>query len=174
MLTQDFIEQTLINGEKRIVRAEKQQMWPENRHHRNDFYLESYDGKYTYRVFLRRSDEFMEDFSVGLVWTNATNHIHVNRDIVLLRCQGPHDSGKPLGTDIHHSYHTHEVTVKDIMEHRYLKPSSKGITDAFACFQSALSYFVKRCGVSNSQGYADFKMMNQISLLDCIGGESND
>lgn len=137
MITQAFIENELIRSQKRITRAEKQQMWLDNRHYRNTFFLESCDGNYTYRVFLRYSDDFIEDFSVGLIWTNPARHINVTKQVILLRCQGPHDSGEPLGADIHHSYHIHETTVQDILERRYSKPQYKEATDKFTSFQSA-------------------------------------
>lgn len=38
----------------------------EHRHFRNDFWAESTDGQYKFRIFLRQSAEFDEDFSIGL------------------------------------------------------------------------------------------------------------
>ena len=175
MLTQDFIDNELISSTKQILKSDKQRMWLENRHYRNNFILESCDKKYSYRAFLRYSDEFIEDFSVGLIWTNAVKYINVNKPIILLRCQGPHDSGKPLGADIHHSFHTHEITPIDIIEHRYIKPSNKGITKEFSSFQSALFYFLSRCNIINSQAYIDFGKAAQMTLSDlALGGEIND
>ena len=162
MLTQDFIDNELIVTKKQILKSEKSEMWLDNRHYRNTFTLESLDKKYTYRAFLRISDEFIEDFSVGLIWTNPVKYIDIKKSIVLLRCQGPHDSGKPLGTDIHHSFHTHEITTRDIMEYRYSKPSNKGGTNEYSSLQSALFYFVNRCNLVNAQDYKDFRDSSQI------------
>jgi len=131
-------------------------MWLENRHVKNNFILESLDGKFTYRVFIRYSSEFIEDFSVGLIWTNAAQHININRDIILLRCQGPHDSGEPVGSNIHCDYHIHQTTVKDVLEQRYSKPENKCVTDAFSSFQTALFYFASFCGIINTSDYQDF------------------
>jgi len=149
-------------------------MWLEHRHYRNNFLLESCDKKYAFRVFMRYSDDFIEDFSIGLVWTNPTGYINVTKHIILLRCQGPHDNKEPLGSDIHHSFHTHEISIDDINEYRYTKPSSKGIDKNFSSFQSAIWHFVNRCGIVNPSEYIDFASASQLSLEDLtIGGETN-
>ena len=42
-----------------------------NRSYRNDISVISLDNNYQYKMFLRYSNEFNEDFSVGLIWTNS-------------------------------------------------------------------------------------------------------
>lgn len=140
-----------------------------NRSLRNKVTLVSEDGKYTYGLFLRQSEEFWEDFSVGLIWTNAEKHINISRDIILIRFQGPHDSGKPMGEDVHHDYHIHQISVKDIEQRRYLRPGSKGITNSFSSFAGALFEMISYCHISQLEQCIDFSQFRpasgQISIL---------
>lgn len=64
-----------------------------------------------------------------------------------MRCQGPHDSKVPETTDIHHSFHIHQITVKDILEARYRRPSNKCVTSHYSSFESAAVYFAKKCNI---------------------------
>ena len=118
MLSDDFIQE-LISCPKKPLKAERKKLLLENRHYKNNIALTSIDGKYQYKMFMRKSDEFIEDFSIGLIWTNANEHINISKSIILLRCQGPHDGKQPLDSDTHHSYHTHTITIEDIANRRY-------------------------------------------------------
>ena len=60
----------IISCPKTIIRAERKKMILENRHYRNTLNAISNNQKYTFKIFLRQSDEFLEDFSVGLIRTN--------------------------------------------------------------------------------------------------------
>lgn len=117
-------------------------MLAENRSLRNAVTLISTNEKYTFKLFLRQSLEFSEDFSVGLIWTNAVKHIGIGKDIILIRYQGPHDSGKPFGEDLHNEYHVHEISPEDIKNRRYLRPSNKRVSRAFSSFSGAFFSFV--------------------------------
>jgi len=173
MITQTFIDD-LICYQKQILKSDKKQMWLENRHYRNNFALESCDKKFSFRVFLRRSDDFIEDFSVGLVWLNASQYISITKPIILLRCQGPHDGKEEIGTNTHYSFHTHEITVEDIASRRYTKPSKRSSTTAFSSFQSALWYFVSRCGIIDVSKFDDFADVSQLSIDDFFEGGDYD
>lgn len=98
---------------------------------------------------MRQSDEFHEDFSVGLMWLNAYDYIGVSKNIILYRCQGPHDGRQDIGTDLHHDYHTHTISVKDIQSKRYQKPSNRESTDKFNTFNSAILHFIQHCNIIN-------------------------
>lgn len=146
MITEEFISE-LIACPKKAIKADRKQMIAINRSYRNNVTLRSEDCRYTYILFLRQSEEFMEDFSVGLKWTNAAEHIGVSKEILLIRFQGPHDSGKPLGEDLHHDYHIHQITANDVNQHRYFRPSNLGVSKEFYSFSSALFAFIDRCGI---------------------------
>jgi hypothetical protein len=115
MISEDFIQELIICS-KNVIKADRRKMTLENRSYRNNLSLISLDKRFTYKMFMRRSDEFIEDFSVGLIWTNANKHIDINKDIILLRCQGPHDGKKPYECDCHHSFHVHKISLNDIEE----------------------------------------------------------
>lgn len=155
MVTPELIQE-LILCPKKAVRAERKRMQPINRSLRNKIALVSTDGKYTYNLFLRQSEEFIEDFSVGLIWTNTASYIGVNKEIILIRFQGPHDTGKPLGEDLHHDYHIHEITVSDINERRYMRPSSKETSKNFSSFAGALHHIVSYCGIIALDQHIDY------------------
>lgn len=170
MLTEDFI-QDLIVCPKKAVKAERKRMLSVNRSLRNRVALISLDGSYTYDLFLRQSEDFLEDFSVGLIWTNADKHIGVNKQIILIRLQGPHDTGEPLGKDLHHDYHVHKITVADINERRYLRPSSKESSKKFSSFAGALFHISEYCDITGLDKYIDLPQANepspdQISLFE--------
>lgn len=165
-ITEELIKE-LITCTKVIKKADRKKMLPENRSLRNNVQLSSTDGKYEYVLFLRQSCEFIEDFSVGLKWTNPSKYFNINKSIILFRCQGPHDSKKPEGADCHHDYHVHEITVNDIKERRYEKPQNKEVCKEFSSFESAIYYFCKKCGINNLEEHIDidFSAGEQISLV---------
>ena len=169
MITEDFINE-LITCPKKALRADRRRMLAKNRSLRNNVSLASLDGIYTFDLFLRQSEEFAEDFSVGLKWTNAAGHIDVNQDIILIRFQGPHDSGKPFGEDLHHDYHIHRISVDDIANRRYLRPSRKEPAKNFHSFDTALFSLVSACGIIDLDKCMDFKpfqpeLPDQLSLF---------
>lgn len=169
MVTEKLIT-NLIVCPKTALKAERRRMICVNRSFRNKVTLASEDGEYTYDLFLRQSEEFMEDFSVGLIWTNAEKHISISKDIILLRFQGPHDSGKPFGEDMHHDYHIHQITVEDIKARRYLRPGNKGVSKDFSSFAGALFAIISYCHISHLDQCIDLSqfhapMLGQTSLF---------
>lgn len=168
MISEEMIED-LIRCQKKILKADRRKMISKNRSSRNNATLSSLDGKYKYRMFLRRSDEFFEDFSVGLIWTNPNEFTSIKKDIILLRCQGPHDSKQPESFDLHHSFHIHQISVQDIEAHRYSTPRHKEVTDAFHSFEEAAWYFSDLCGIINIEEHFEYPFVpldrNQLSLF---------
>lgn len=159
MITEKFINELIICP-KRAIGADRKRMISVNRSLRNKASLISVDGNYTYSLFLRQSEDFMEDFSVGLIWTNASKHIGINKEIILIRYQGPHDSGKPLGEDVHHDYHIHQISVEDVNERRYLRPGNKEISHDFSSFLGALFSLTSYCGIIDLDKYIDYSQFN--------------
>lgn len=167
MLTDDFL-QKLITCPKRAIKAERKQMLVINRSRRNNISLVSVDGRYTYTMFLRQSADFMEDFSVGLIWTNAAKYSSIGKDMILVRFQGPHDSGKPFGEDLHHDYHIHQLSAADISERRFSKPSNKGISREFSSFEGAVLAFIKYCGIVELEAYIDLSSFTDPAQQLCL------
>ena len=159
MITETFLNE-LITCTKRAIKAERKRMVLINRSYRNKIDLISLDSNYTFELFLRQSDIFSEDFSVGIKWANASKYVGINKEIILIRYQGPHDSGKPLGEDLHHDYHIHQITVEDINERRYLCPSNKEISKEFSSFSDALFSIVSHCDIIDLDKYIDYPPFN--------------
>ena len=140
----------LITCKKNAVRADRKGLLVSNRHKKNTVYLTSQDGNYEFKMFMRQSEEFIEDFSIGLIWTNPTTYIDISKNsVILLRCQGPHDGKAPLGTDLHHDYHIHRITLDDFKAKRYQKPSGRTSTSDFSSFEQAIFYFISACNIQN-------------------------
>jgi len=170
----DAFLESLISCPKRIGKAERRKLASQNRSLRNNVRLVSECGKYSFEMFIRQSDEFTEDFSFGLKWTNASEHSNINRPIILLRVQGPHDSKAPTGTDVHHDYHIHQITAEDITARRYRDPPHKNLCDEYHNFEQAGWYFVRRCGIMNPEEHLDYPFNHPdtlgASMYDLIDG----
>jgi hypothetical protein len=76
----------LIACPKVVSEPPKRDMKLDRGHHRNDMRLKSTDGKLEFRVFMRRSEDLPENFSVGLAFLAKDG----SGEVVLLRCNGPH------------------------------------------------------------------------------------
>lgn len=165
MLTEQFLNE-LITCRKIAEKADRRRMILDNRHYKNSVSLSSEDSKYKFRMFIRQSDEFHEDFSVGLIWLNPQEYIDVQKSIIMYRCQGPHDGRQELGVDIHHSYHTHTITLSDIQSKRYLKPSNRESTDKFDTFDRAILHFVQHCNIINIDNVIEMPSYEEQLSLD--------
>lgn len=106
-------------------------------------------------MFLRQSSEFLEDFSVGLILKNANEVFNTKKQVILMRCQGPHDSKQEFESDPHHSYHIHKLSEEDIEHKRFNKPSNQGSTNHFSSFHEAIIYFREHCGIIDLSEYID-------------------
>lgn len=110
---------------------------------RNDFRAQGEHGE-DFRVFMRQSIDFAENFSIGLDY--------VPRDgsgrLCLIRCNGPHGprSVGPLETIPHFAFHIHLAKEENIIQGS--RPERGGeITKEFASYDDALRYFLRRCNV---------------------------
>lgn len=162
MLTDNDID-NLISCEKHAIRAERKKMVENNRSYRNKIFLEATsNNSYKFEMFMRQSAEFVEDFSVGLklLLPNPTDRI-----LILLRCQRPHDTSRPIGFDRHHDYHIHRLSGFDIESKRYDKPSRECITAEFNSFWSAVFYFSNICGILDLSTTITLPNDAQISLF---------
>lgn len=148
----DALLEDVMLCDKVAVRADRKKLVFSNRHRKNTVYLSSENGKYEYKLFLRQSEAFIEDFSVGLIWTNPTQFVDISKSsVILLRCQGPHDGKAPQGTDTHHDFHIHKISLRDLQEKRYQKPSDRTITAEFSSFEQAIFYFIHTYHVKNME-----------------------
>lgn len=123
---------------------------------RNDMTLKSVDGTHSFRVFLRQSDEFQENFSVGLMYVPGEEP----GSFQLIRCNGQHGGER---VHPHHGvFHIHRSMADDInagiLEPRYIEQST-----AYASFQEPLAHFCAIIQLERADEY--FPGIKQIPLF---------
>jgi hypothetical protein len=69
-----------------VSEAPKRDLKLDRGHFRSDLRVKSTDAKLEFRVFMRRSEDLPENFSIGLVFLAKDG----SGELVLLRCNGPH------------------------------------------------------------------------------------
>ena len=127
----------LVACSKQVVDPPRREMRVDGKMKRNDMTLKSEDGKHAFRVFMRQSEEFPENFSVGLMYFPGEDP----GSFQLVRCNGQHGGEK---VHPHHAlFHIHRSKADDINA-GILEPRNIEQTNAYASFREALSYF---CGM---------------------------
>ena len=134
----DTLLQEVLFCDKVAIRADRKKLSFANRHRRNNIYLVSENGKYEYKFYLRQSEDFLEDFSVGLIWTNPAN-----------------------------DYHIHTITLDDFKDKRYQKPSGRVLTSAFSSFEQAIFYLINEYKVKNVESVVELpEEVDQTTLFE--------
>lgn len=159
MFTDDFINK-LITEEKIITEPPKRDFKEENQHLRNDFQLTSSDGLRKYSVFIRKHINFLENFSIGLVF-----HSEEGTSYNLFRCNGNHgevvvDILNPIP---HFGYHTHIVTA-NLLENNINDPKQSELTKEYASYEQAINYFCRYVNIKDTDKY--FPNINQPNLFE--------
>jgi hypothetical protein len=115
---------------------------------RNDAKLLAIDGtKGIFSMFMRKNEDFPEDFSIGLIYRPEDG----TSEITLLRCNGKHGifnggSGNP--SHPHFDFHIHKASAKAIASgHAPEKFAEK--TEEFASYEQALQRFVSLVSLSS-------------------------
>ena len=153
----------LIACPKRITRKQPARGYrTDNRQHRCDLDLQPDNGAGgIFKVFIRRSTEFTENFSIGLRYQGDA----WPQEITLARYNGPHgETGRT--PDGHYALpHIHRITARELTAGA-IQPQEKDreITNRYATFEQALAVFFGDTGVTN---YADyFPELRQGRLFD--------
>ena len=140
----------LIACPKVISEAPKREMKLDRGLFRNDMRLKSTDEKMEFRVFMWRSEDLPENFSIGLAFLAKDG----SGEVVLLRCNGPHggyngsfDPGHP-----HYDYHVHRASV-EMIEAGMRPESAAAISNDFASYEGALLYFLRATNVTDARTY---------------------
>ncbi len=136
----------LIDCPKRIIESPKKELQLVNGHWRNDMKLQSDDGEYDFSVFMRKNEDFEENFSIGLIY----NPRDVRGDIPLLRCNGPH--GPHVLFDRHDRFHIHKAEQENLASGMRAERTAY-ITKEYASYQDALGFFLKKCNIINAEQY---------------------
>ncbi len=136
----------LIVCAKSIIEPPKKEMQLASGHWRNDMKLQSDDGKYDFSVFMRKDEDFEENFSIGLIYKPRD----IRGEIHLLRCNGPH--GPHVMFDHHNRFHIHKAKQANLASG--MRPERTAyITKEYASFQDALGYFIKKCNIIEAEKY---------------------
>lgn len=119
-------------------------------HFRNDMRLKSISGESEFRVFMRRSEDLPENFSVGLAFLAKDG----SGEIILMRCNGPHggynDSFDP--NHPHWDFHVHRASAE--MIEGGLRPEKHAtINKDFASYEEAVQYFLKETNITDAGNY---------------------
>jgi hypothetical protein len=159
----DFELQGLIECAKVVVDPPRREMRLDGKMMRNDMTMKSVDGKHFFRAFMRQSDDFTENFSVGLMYLPGEEP----GSFQLLRCNGQHGGER---VHPHHAvFHIHKSRADDInagiMEPRFIEE-----TRAYASFREALFHF---CTIIRLEAMDDyFPGLNQFVLFPNTEAES--
>ena len=140
----------LIACPKVVSEPPKREMKLDRGHFRNDMRLKSTDGKMEFRVFMRRSEDLPENFSIGLAFLAKDR----SGEVVLLRCNGPHggyndsfDADHP-----HWDYHVHRASAE--MIEAGLRPERAAtINRDFASYEEAVQYFLRATNITDARTY---------------------
>jgi hypothetical protein len=144
-----FTEQDIANliaCRKEVVDPPRREMKLEGKMKRNEMTLRSADKKHEFRVFMRQTEEFQENFSIGLVYLPHEDP----GEFVLIRCNGQHGGTRLFP---HHAvYHIHSIRAEDlnagIKEPRMVEQSIE-----YASFAEALRIFCHRINLDSADQY---------------------
>ena len=157
---QEEIEE-LIRCPKVIIEAPRKEMYIERAYLRNDLKLREKNGERIFKVFMRQTVDFPEDFTIGIEYIPDDE-----RDrIILLRCNGPHGEFEdgPCPPSSHFMYHIHKAKEENIR--RRVKPERFGeATEEYAAYEQALSYFIHVVNITDSHEHEYFKGINQMEF----------
>ncbi len=152
MLTDQHI-QDLVSCSKTITKKEPASGYREDgRHLRCDLELVSTeDSSTTFKVFIRRNTEFIENFSIGLLYSPDEPTLAT---ITLVRYNGPHgETGRD--PDGHYAKpHIHRITVSEL-ESGSVRPQERHreITERYGTFEQGSSIFFNDTHVVNFEDY---------------------
>ena len=136
----------LIACLKEVVDPPRREMKLEGRMKRNEMTLRSADKKHEFRVFLRQAEEFLENFSIGLVYLPHEEP----GELVLIRCNGQHGGTKMYP---HHAvYHVHSIRAEDLNA-GIKEPRRIEQTGEYASFAEALRIFCHRINLAEPDQY---------------------
>jgi hypothetical protein len=138
----------LIGCAKTILDAPKKEMKLVGADWRNEMKLVADGVPGEFRVFMRRNEDFPENFSIGLIYRPNDSR----GDLTLIRCNGPHgpyngvfDAGHP-----HWDFHVHKASEAAIGAGvRPEKNAEK--TGEYASFEEAVHYFLSFVNVDKAE-----------------------
>ncbi len=148
MLTDQEI-QDLVQFPKEILqRTPSKGYRQDNRHKRCDLQLQDLSGKgFKFDVFVRRSEQFIENFSLGLIYhpTGVSG-----RGLTLIRYNGAHGEVSRHSDGHYNKPHIHRLTEEELNSGTYYpQESHRALTQAYSSFEEAIGTFFQDLGVRN-------------------------
>jgi len=140
---------SLISCKKKVVKPPHKEMKIERGSFRNDLSLKSEDGKWNFSVFMRKNQKFAENFIIGLRY-----HPQEGESFTLLRCNGPHGNHIDLErtNSSHYVFHIHMANI-DRLNDGVFSERMGTITDKYASYEEALSYFIREVGIMDADQF---------------------
>ena len=113
-------------------------------------------------IFMRRNDDFPENFSVGLRYSANDGR----PEITLLRCNGKHGvfTGAGDATHPHWDFHIHMAS-EAAQDAGYVAEKFAEKTAEFASYEQAIQYFVKAVNLSAEDSSRYFSNEVQSTLF---------
>ena len=124
----------------------------EHGHKRCDLDLEaSSDNGARFTVFIRQSDEFIENYSIGLRYQTNDRTLGT---ITLARYNGPHGESSRQPDGHYARPHIHRITANEIASGA-TQPQERHreITDRYSTFEQALTVFFEDVGATGYQAH---------------------
>ncbi|MHB1462558.1 MAG: hypothetical protein ACYC1M_14820 [Armatimonadota bacterium] len=154
----------MIGCPKRIIQQPKREMRAERGTIRNDMMLESEDGTNRFSVFMRRNEQFPENFTIGLRYLSREG-----QSFNLYRCNGPHGNHAELGFGHpHFYYHSHHMMADDLNS-VILAERHATIESGYASYEDAIFYFLNYVNVDKSDIEKAFRKKELELPLDFDG-----
>lgn len=152
----------LIVCEKNVISSDYKTLKQDNQHMKANIDLED-KNKNKFRLFIRQSSEFLEDFSIGLLLLKPNAF---DENAILVRFQGPHDTlfNPRLGNDLHCVFHSHILSEDDIRNKRFIHPSKKDERSEYESFEEAFEFALKYCNIIGVDRFFKLKENQQIKM----------
>lgn len=154
----------LIGCAKVVSEPPKREMKGAAGHLRNDAKLVASDGqtKGEFAVFMRRNEDFPENFSIGLIYRPLDGR----QEITLLRCNGPHgDFNRSLDPNHPHClFHIHHAE-QSALDAGLAAESRAYTTSEYASYEEAMGFFLKTVNIAPNEASKHFSSMTQGSLF---------
>ena len=163
----------LITCPKKVIVAPKLSLKLENRNFRNSMEIISVDDEQKFKVFIRISEKFQEDFSIGLRYFPPNQP-----EGQLIRFNGPHEPFDLTTKDLHYAPHLHILPASDYNSGiRRKDPRKKIRANEYSTYEEAIRYFIKYCNITNAP---EIKYLSQFlrkettsDLFDNFYGDDN-
>ncbi len=124
----------------------------------------------TFSMFMRKSDDFSENFSIGLTFT-----AHDERgEITLLRCNGKHGTfnGNGDASHPHWDFHVHRASEKAMDEGSTSEKYAEKTTE-FASYEEALSFFLSAVRLNSKDVIKYFPAQTQMNIFAAPDGDTD-